>query len=185
MSRINYCDDEDQPGQFALWNANVYRSVRGKAGLASLRELEAALLALPRKRLVRHVVACDGDVCAVGAVLLMRKAKSLGSIEAAQVALEKEMGAAEDQAYIETDAIGVDLGMPRLVAWKLVALNDIEIDYWCAYAEGPDERERQPYPHYAPHMGVWTRFEYTPEERYEKLLAWVREQLIAKQRERV
>ena len=177
MSRINYSDDEDRPGQFALWNANVYRSVRGKAGRAALLELEAALLALPRKRLVRHVVACDGDVCAVGAVLLMRKARELGSVEAAQVALEHEMGPAEDQAYIETDDIGVSLGMPRLVAWKLVALNDIEIDYWYAYAEGPDEKDRRPYPSYAPHMGVWTRYEYTPEERYQKLLAWIREQL--------
>lgn len=179
MSRISYSDEEDYPGQFNLWQANCTRSLRGKSGQAALLELEAALLALPNKRLARHVVACDGDVCAVGSVLLMRKAKELGSIDAAQAALEAEMGERDEQAYIETAELGEEVGMPRLVAWKLVALNDIEIDGRYVEAPGPNPKP----------LGwpEWNRYEaarrvfveYTPEERYEQVLAWVRRQLLA------
>ena len=38
--RLNYSDEEDRPGQFALWNANCRRSIRGKAGQRELRELK-------------------------------------------------------------------------------------------------------------------------------------------------
>lgn len=43
--RISYSDEEDSPGQFALFQANCRRSLQGKKGQAALRELEAALLA--------------------------------------------------------------------------------------------------------------------------------------------
>ena len=158
MSRINYSDDEQYPGQFNLWQANCNRSVTGKQGQAVLRELEAALVALPSKRLRSHVVACDGDVCAVGAFLLMRKAKEVGSVEEAQRQLETEMGDEWDQADIETDELGIQAGMPRLVAWKLVELNDIEFD-----------RKWDPI--------ALRSVDITPEERYDRLLAWVRSKL--------
>ena len=64
--RINYTDEEDWPGQFALWDANCRRSIKGKAGQSELRELEAALLALPDKRLIRGSLTDDeGGVCAI------------------------------------------------------------------------------------------------------------------------
>ena len=47
MARIAYSDDEDFPGQFGMWQANCDRSFSGRAGRSVLRELEAALLALP------------------------------------------------------------------------------------------------------------------------------------------
>lgn len=42
--RISYSDEEDHPGQFELWQANVTRSLKGKNGQRALRELESALL---------------------------------------------------------------------------------------------------------------------------------------------
>jgi len=72
VSRTTYGEDEDYPGQFDLWQANLARSFNGKAGRAALTDLRAALLALPRKRLIANRLAADGDVCTVGALLLVR-----------------------------------------------------------------------------------------------------------------
>lgn len=179
MSRVDYCDDEEYPGQFNLWHANCLRSLRGRAGQASLRELEEALLALPNKRLVRHVVACEGDVCAVGAVLAVRRAKERGlDVAAAVDDLNREFGDRYKQAYDDTAERGEAVGMPRLVAWKVVALNDIEIDGTYAEAEGPLQQcEAWRYQGHLRGLSVWR--EFTPEERYAKVLAWVRAQLVA------
>lgn len=68
MSRINYCDEEDYPGQFNLWHANCNRSLQGKRGQEELRQLRDALLALPDKRLIHgSLINADGEVCAIGA----------------------------------------------------------------------------------------------------------------------
>lgn len=173
MSRINYCDEEDQPGQFALWQANVNRSLAGRDGQAALRDLETALLALPQKRLIQHTVACDGDVCAVGAYLLLKRSQQRGvPIEEAQRALEAEMGPREHQDDIETDALGEAAGMPRLVAWKLVALNDLVLDTVWEVAHGPVQGGHGIYK-----GGIAVVRDMTPEERYDKVLAFVRSKL--------
>jgi len=109
MSRIGYSDDESFAGEFSLWQANCSRSLRGKRGQAALRELEAALVALPDKRLIHGAIEEDGQVCAVGAVV---KARGL-------------LNEASEDEY--TDAVAENLlGWPRLVAWKIVELNDEE-----------------------------------------------------------
>ena len=155
MSRIDYSDEEDRPGQFALSNANVTRSLHGNAGQAALRDLEAAPLALPEQRLIRDLLRDgDGGVCAIGCY-------------AASKGLDLWKFDPEDK----TDEVGIKAGMPRLVAWKVVALNDIEIDAYYVTAEGPSR--------YYSGMGVPLRIEFTPEERYERVLAWVRSHLYA------
>lgn len=174
MSRINYSDDENYPGQFELWQANCQRSLKGKRGQAALRELEAALLALPHKRLIARAVAANGDVCAVGAVLLLRKTKEVGSLDAAQQALEADMGEVDEQGFIETEDLGVEVGMPRLVAWKIVEMNDIQCDTVWEVAYGPERRGFGTYK-----GGLPLVRDMRPEERYEKVLAWVRGQLTA------
>jgi hypothetical protein len=172
--RINYSDEENFPGQYELWQANCERSIAGNVGQSVLREMEAALLALPNKRLIRNAVACGGDVCAVGAFLLMRRVKDGVTVDEAQRQLEAEMGPAEDQHYIETDELGVEAGMPHLVAWKLVALNDIELDTVREVAHGPVAQGRGVYK-----GGISLVREMTPEERYERVLGWVRSKLKA------
>jgi hypothetical protein len=152
--RINYNDDEDTPGQFALWRANCQRSLHGRKGQAALRALEAALVALPSKRLVAHEFDNGTDVCAIGAL-----ARAKGHTPKA------------DPEY-EMEEIGVELGMPRLVAWLIVELNDILLDTVWEVGDGPQR----------PHCGLYKGGiplirDMTPEERYEKVLTWVRREI--------
>lgn len=134
--RINITDEEDFPGQFELWQANCHRSIHGKKGQKELREFEAALLALPEKRLIKDLLEDGNDVCAIGCYARYK------GIDLSKFAVDDG-----------SDKVGIAAGMPRLVAWSVVALNDLEVD--CEY-----------------HASV--RHDFTPEERYEKVLEWVR-----------
>lgn len=130
--RIGYSDEEDFPGQFELWQANCQRSLAGAKGQAALKELEAALLALPDKRLiVEQLQDEEGAVCSIGAVV-------------------KQRGLSQNDLVSDPDEmeeVGVELGMPRLTAWKIVEMNDIYWDF------------------------------VTPEVRYSKMLTWVQSQI--------
>jgi hypothetical protein len=93
--------------------------------------LRDALLALPDKRLIHgSLVDEEGDVCAIGAY-----ARAKG--------LDLQKFDPED----ETDQVGIVAGMPRMVAWKVVEMNDMEFDH------------------------------LTPELRYTRMLEWVESQL--------
>jgi hypothetical protein len=148
MSRINYSDEEDYPGQFNLWQANCMRSIKGKAGQAALRELEQALLALPEKRLIADELEdADGEVCAIGALAKYRNVTPKSDPE-------------------EMEMVGVELGMPEMVAWKIVCLNDMELDRrW--------DREAD------------KMVDITPEERYERVLAQVRKWIMPPLEQRI
>lgn len=111
MSRINYTDEEDFSGQFALWQANCQRSMKGKVGQRELRVLRDALLALPDKRLIHGSLYEGSEVCAVGAYIRHKG-----------IDLEKF-----DNEY-ESDEAGIAAGMPALVAWAVVAQNDEMFD---------------------------------------------------------
>lgn len=131
--RISYSDEENWPGQFELWQANCSRSLRGRSGQEELRQLRDALLALSDKRLIHgSLVDADGEVCAIGAY-----AKHKG--------LDLQDFDPED----ETDEVGIRAGMPSLVAWKVVEMNDMQFDH------------------------------LTPEERYKRMLGWVEAQLTS------
>ena len=49
----------------------------------------------------------------------------------------------------DTDEVGIAGGMPALVAWKVVEMNDLQFDH------------------------------LTPEQRYKKMLAWVESKLLS------
>lgn len=153
--RIGYSDEEDFPGQFGLWQGNCQRSLKGKAGQAILRELEAALLALPSKRLIAEsLVDTHGEVCAIGAL-----AEFKGKIT------DDMIGHGE----YDTEEVGVELGMPRLVAWKIVEMNDLVFNGTdLVFYEGPYRWPGERPCEYVP---------ITPEQRYERMLAWVQKQL--------
>lgn len=111
--RINYTDEEDFSGQFELWQANCRRSLSGKKGQRELRELRAALLALPEKRLIHgEPVDESGDMCAIG-VYGKHKGLDLSTFD----------------ADYDNEEIGIAGGMPRLVAWKVVEANDMDFQY--------------------------------------------------------
>lgn len=70
MSRAGYTDDYDGDNWSLIrWRGAVESAIRGKRGQAFLRELIAALDALPAPRLIQEdLVTPDGDYCALGAV---------------------------------------------------------------------------------------------------------------------
>lgn len=165
--RINYSDDEDFAGQFFLWQSNCDRSLRGKRGQASLRELESALLAMTEKRLVSgEFVTPHGEACALGAMAVQRKMVEGLSREAA-IAACAEMDQDESQQH------GEALGCPRLVAWKVVEQNDIINDDVWEVHHGPVRRHHGTYKGGIAHVRPMT-----PEERYDRVLAWVRSELV-------
>lgn len=70
MSRSGYDDDygSDDPLALGRYRAQVMSAIRGKRGQALLRELLAALDAMPNKHLVAGELEADGSFCALGVV---------------------------------------------------------------------------------------------------------------------
>lgn len=75
MSRSGYSDDCEN---VALWRRAVENAINGKRGQAFLREMAAALDAMPEKRLVRSALVCPEGVCAMGAVAVARGIDTAG-----------------------------------------------------------------------------------------------------------
>lgn len=73
MSRSGYHDDLDDEWALIRWRGAVASAIKGKRGQAFLREMIAALDALPEKCLVSQELATPaGEVCAMGAVCRAR-----------------------------------------------------------------------------------------------------------------
>ena len=75
MSRSGYVDDfgDDDPLATGRYRQAVNRSMKGKRGQALLRDLLAALDAMPDKRLYRgNFATADGEYCALGALGVAR-----------------------------------------------------------------------------------------------------------------
>ena len=74
MSRSGYSEECEQ-GALNFYRANVDRTIAGKRGQTFLREMAAALDAMPVKELIAgEVVRDEAHVCAIGAVAVARKA---------------------------------------------------------------------------------------------------------------
>lgn len=70
MSRSGYSDDCENLG---LWRGAVTRAIEGKRGQSFLREMAAALDAMPVKELIAGEVVRDSThVCAIGSVAVAR-----------------------------------------------------------------------------------------------------------------
>jgi len=71
-NRAGYSDDLD-PDQLAMWRGQVASAIRGKRGQRLIRDLKEALEKLPEKALITEELQdAEGDVCALGAVGLLR-----------------------------------------------------------------------------------------------------------------
>lgn len=122
--RVQCSEEEDFQNQGFLWEANRDRSLRGKKGQTALRELEAALLALPDKRLIADHLESKSGVCALGA---------LGKYKNRTIPPEPkhsdEFGEWQESYEVEEQMVnfGKSLGVPRLVAIEIVYRND---DNW-------------------------------------------------------
>jgi hypothetical protein len=147
--------DEQFPGQWWLWEANLERHFSGKAGQAKLRELREALLALPEKRLIETRLADEnGNVCALGALAVhhhvSQGADRVKVLAEMAEAVPDEGGwvdswEAEEHTRSEAERCGCKLPLIVTVAYE----NDF----------GPSLKE-------------------TPEERYERMLGWVEKRIL-------
>lgn len=166
MSRTSWTDDDDyEPGTRNLFLANLKRSMRGKAGQAALRELEAVLMAMPEKELYSGLFAeTTGAVCALGAVAVARK-------EASGLSRAAALAACADVDPYDSEDAGEALGFPRLVAEAIVWENDEANTTVWEVAYGPACPRRGSYEYKG---GIAHVREMTPHERYEAMLAWVR-----------
>lgn len=71
MSRAGYSEDVDG-WQMIMWRGQVASAMRGKRGQTMLRDLLAALDAMPNKRLIEHELFASGEVCTIGSLGLAR-----------------------------------------------------------------------------------------------------------------
>jgi hypothetical protein len=69
MSRSGYSEDGDlEQWSLICWRGAVNSAIKGARGQAFLREMLAALDALPEKKLIAGELAAHGEVCAIGSV---------------------------------------------------------------------------------------------------------------------
>lgn len=189
----DYDGDEQFPNQAAFWYQNCQRALKGRKGRQALAELREALLMLPEKRLVEGAISTvalkakadempdtkllggDGNwgdptkvvtnydkqdllkkcadegmgVCAVGAYLLRKRVLATGEPVEAAMAALPSGADVEDCYLDETAAYGAEGGLTRTLAWLIAERND------------------ETYGH------------LTPEERYNRFLAWIDTELAA------
>lgn len=190
MSRAGEYDDydEDFANAGALWWANAQRALKGKKGRKALTELREALLMLPEKRLVEGAISTTSlkakgeampdevpawgkpgemrenwnkrellskyeqegpGVCAIGAYLLRKRVREFGETPEQAMAALPSSADVEGFYLDETASLGKDAGLTFSLAWLLASRND-ETYEAC-----------------------------TPEQRYERFLAWIDSELVA------
>lgn len=117
MSRSGYVEDGDH---LNLYRGAVQRAIRGKRGQKLLREMGAAMDAMPVKELVAGEIQKDGQVCALGAVAAVR------GLDVAEIDI--------------TDGVqmGKAFGIARALALEIAYENDD--DDGCHDGETPAER---------------------------------------------
>lgn len=122
MSRLDYADaDVMIPWDF--WNTIVSRALGGKRGQQALAEMEAALLALPEKKLISDSLHTEEGVCAVGALLAHKQAQQEG-LDMAAALEDMPIHDVDDSDIYETAYAGMGAGMSWSVAWHMAWLND-------------------------------------------------------------
>ena len=172
MSRIpeGECDDEESTRRWSLQRANTARQIKSKRGQAFLRELLAAMEALPEKRLIEGAIAKDGCVCALGSLALQRRVAAGEERQAvlAELATHKVDPNKDDfnGVYIWDWAIR-SLEAPGLIAWEIPAENDDDGERYVGHVADPER----------PGKMVAKYEEITPEERYRRIVAWVKAQI--------
>lgn len=112
MSRSGYIDDNDDVLSFGRWRGRVASAIRGKRGQHLLRDLIAALDALPEKKLIAHTVEQDGCFCALGAVAHLR-------------GTDLDQGQNGGEGYdFEADRAAARLDIAEPLAKEVVYMND-------------------------------------------------------------
>lgn len=164
MSRELQENDMDSPESVwaaIRWGGAKKAAFNGKRGQAFLKELEAALIALPSKRLIDRDWAAKGDVCTLGALDIHRMSERTGmNWDAARLVVQGQ-GVPADELELYWDDqddpaefAQTRLGMTYTLAWEIIWENDQ------TYVPGSYVRG-EPFP------------VLTPEQRYARMLKWV------------
>lgn len=111
MSRSGFSDDGDYDYNISPWPAIIQRAVQGKPGVAFLKELLAALDAMPVKELIAEELEASGAVCALGSV---GKARGL------------DMTSVDPEDY---DRVAKLFNISRTLAREIVFRNDDDFGY--------------------------------------------------------
>ena len=119
MGRVQISEGES-PAAY-LWESVLNRAIAGKRGQAFLRELEAALLHLPRRRVISESLARSGDVCTLGALALHRKVRTGVLHEEAIAELERRSDDVSEEMW---DYASGELGIARTLAWEIIYRTD-------------------------------------------------------------
>lgn len=144
MSRSGYYDDIDDNWAWIRWRGYVASAIRGKRGQSFLREMLAAMDAMPEKKLIANdLEVADGCVCAIGSV---GKARGI------------DMSALDPENY---DAVAATFGINEKLAQEIVFMND-EAFIFETDAKG-----------YIKHDENGKSIYLTPEGRFKKMRAWI------------
>jgi hypothetical protein len=141
-------DGSDDPMPEGLWWSAYRRARTSKRGQQVLRDLEQALLAIPDKRLAYEHISHEGAVCAVGAYVTWKEQQA-GKDRSAVIKELEDAYYWEHESLRQTAEVGKEAGIAWTLAWEIGAANDYD------FGKG-----------------------FTPEERWERMLAWVRNQMI-------
>lgn len=106
MSRSGYTEDQDDLWAHIRWRGAVKSALRGKRGQAFLREMAAAMDAMPVKRLVAMELEAAGEVCAIGSV---GRARGI------------------DMSNLDQEDYATTFGIAECMAQEIVYMND---DFW-------------------------------------------------------
>jgi hypothetical protein len=107
MSRSGYVDDRDDQWRLIMWRGAVASAIKGKRGQAFLKEMLAAMDALPERKLVRNELEEEGAVCAIGSV-----GKARGY---------REMDAWDPEDY---ERVAKAFGVSEALAREIMFMND-------------------------------------------------------------
>lgn len=164
MSRSGYyeCDGGGQEWAMICWRGAVASATRGKRGQAMLKEVLAALDALPEKILAAEsLVNADGQYCTLGA---LGRARGI------------DMAEIDPEDY---EAVAETFGIAGALAREIMWLNDEEVSAkkWIEVEIcGP---VRPHWPDYGKHSRqVCVPNENQHKERFDLMRKWVANQII-------
>lgn len=109
MSRSNYTDDCEDWLQYGRWRGRVASAMRGARGQQLLRDLLAALDAMPVKRLIADELVKDGEFCTLG-VLGAKRGIEMEKLDPT-----------------DGDQVGGAFGIAPCMAQEIVYVNDEEL----------------------------------------------------------
>ena len=132
MSRSGYSDDYDyEQWQGIMWRGAVASAFRGKRGQAFLREMLAALDALPEKRLISRELVAGSDPNFIGPV----RADEVCALGAVGKARGLDMTGIDPEDH---DTVAGKFDVAHAMACEIMFENDEAGGYW--KEETPEDR---------------------------------------------